>query len=182
MAGWYHHFVPNFASIAEPLNALKGKGAKFICLLSPACQAVFCFKLKRCLVSPPVLGRPNFEVPFLVYTDASGIGNGAVLVQKSSTGIEEVLTFASRSLNSAERNYLATELECLGVVWAFEKWRHYLEGRLFTAVTDHAALLWVFKTTKPSSRLIRWALRLQEFTFTVEYREGKYNTVPDALS
>ncbi|KAE8297832.1 Retrovirus-related Pol polyprotein from transposon 17.6 Protease [Larimichthys crocea] len=179
MAGWYHRFVPNFSQIAEPLNALNKKGAKF--RWSPECQTAF-ITLKNHLVKPPVLAHPNFNAPFVVYTDASEIGLGAVLVQKSSYGTEEVLAFASRSLNPAEKNYAATELECLAVVWAVEKWRTYLEGRLFTVVTDHASLLWVFKTTKPSTRLIRWALRLQEFTFTVEYRKGKYNTVPDALS
>lgn len=118
----------------------------------------------------------------MVYTDASEIGLGAVLVQKSDHGTEEVLAFASRSLNPSGRNYAVTELECLAVVWAMGKWRTHLKGRLFTVVTDHASFLWVFKTTKPSTRLIRWALRLQEYTFTVEYRKGKYNTVPDALS
>ena len=179
MAGWYHRFVPNFSQIAEPLNALKKKGARF--LWSHTCQTAF-ETLKEHLVNPPVLGHPNFNSPFVVYTDASETGLGAVLVEKSDLGNEEVLAFASRSLNPAERNYAATELECLAVVWALEKWRTYLEGRLFRVVTDHAFLLWVFKTTKPNTRLIRWALRLQEFTFTVEYRKGKYNTAPDTLS
>lgn len=128
MAGWYHRFVPNFSQIAEPLNALKKKGARF--LWSPACQTAF-ETLKEHLVNPPVLGHPNFHSPFVVYTDASETGLGAVLVQKSDLGNEEVLAFASRSLNPAERNYAATELECLAVVWALEKWRTYLEGRLF---------------------------------------------------
>ncbi|KAG7517164.1 hypothetical protein JOB18_000422 [Solea senegalensis] len=127
-------------------------------------------------------GYITCHAPFVVYTNASEIGLGAVLVQKSNYGTEDVLTFASRSLNPAEKNYAATELECLAVVWAVEQWITYLEGRLFTMVTDHAYLLWVFKITKPSTRLIRWALRLQEFTFTVEYKKGKYNTVQDALS
>lgn len=81
--------------------------------------------------------------PFGLLGRGSGVGIDAVLVQKSSTGTEEVLAFASRN---NYRNYSATELECLAVMWALEKWRHYLEGHLFSVVTDHAALLWVFKT------------------------------------
>lgn len=179
MAGWYHRFVPHFSMIVEPLNALKRKGAKF--LWTPQCQASF-DALKDQLTSPPVLGHPNFNLPFMVYTDASEVGLGAVLVQQTGLGTEEVLAFASRTLNAAERNYTTTEQECLAIVWALEKWRYYLEGKFFTVVTDHSSLVWIFKTQKPNTRLIRWALRLQEFTFSVEYRKGKYNTVPDALS
>ncbi|MGH0125911.1 UNVERIFIED_CONTAM: hypothetical protein FKN15_026460, partial [Acipenser sinensis] len=179
MAGWYHRFVPNFSVIAAPLNALKKKGVRWN--WSEECQLAF-EQLKQHLVTPPVLGHPNFEYPFVVYTDASGIGLGAVLVQRRTQTEEEVLAFASRALTAPERNYSTTELECLAVVWAIERWRYYLESRTFTIVTDHSSLLWVFNTVKPNTRLIRWVLRLQEFNFTVEYRRGKLNEVPDALS
>lgn len=102
MAGWYHGFVANFSQLTEPLNALKRKGSKFVS--SEKCQESF-EALKKHLVSPPISGHPKLDLPF---------------PQQVEFGKEEVLAFASRRLNKAERNYSTTENECLAVVWAIE--------------------------------------------------------------
>lgn len=130
MAGWYHCFVfkavaparkfpriaeRKFSRIAEPLNAFKRKGSKY--MWTQACQTAF-ETLKTLLVSPPILGHPDFNLPFIVYTDANDVGLGAVLAQPTGLGTESVTAFASRTLNPAERNYSTTEQECLAVVWA----------------------------------------------------------------
>jgi len=138
-------------------------------------------ELKRKLTEAPVLACPDFNEKFVLQTDASDIGLGAVLTQKVQ-GEERVIAFASRRLIAAEENYSATEKECLAIIWAIRKLRCYLEGYRFVVITDHLALKWLNSIDNPTGRIARWALELQQYQFDVTYRRGSQNIVADALS
>lgn len=178
MMSWYRRFIPHLAELSTPLTDLLRKGVKW--KWGEAQQTAF-EKLRNHLVEPPVLGRPDFTLPFIIQTDASFSGLGAVLAQEVN-GEEMVIAFASRTLTKAEQKYSATEKECLAVVWAIRKFRPYVEGFHFTVVTDHSSLTWLHSLNSPAGRLARWALELQEYDFQVRYRKGTSNVVPDALS
>ena len=128
--------------------------------------------------------------PFLLTTPWSKAAVGAVLSQQQpvdyndpdSEEREFVLAYARRGLTPAESHYAPTEDECLALVWATRKFRLYLHGQRFLMRTDHAALKRLQSARYENSKLERWALRLQEFDFEVEYLPGQQNVVADHLS
>lgn len=178
VASWYRRFVPSFSSIIAPITNLLRKRTKFS--WTPDCDKSF-RQLKEYLTHAPILNCPDYNLPFQVQCDASAYGLGAVLIQISPDG-EKVICYASRSLNRAERNYSTTERECLGVVWAVEKFKPYLQGTTFTVLTDHYSLKWLNNLKDPTGRLARWAVRLQQFDYEIIHRKGKEHLLPDLLS
>lgn len=121
----------------------------------------------------------------MIDTDASAYQLGAVLLQQQDLDDRKSWTpvgFWSKSPTTAERNYSATERECLFVVWAITTVQPYIEGFTFTVRTDHDTLRWLLTISDVTGRLMRWRLRLSEFDFTISYRLGLVHQVPDALS
>ena len=178
MVSWYRRYIPQFSETAAPLHQLLQKRTRWT--WTEEAQAAF-ETLRHQLATAPVLTCPDFDQPFVLQTDASQGGLGAVLTQDHD-GKERVVAYASRTLNAAERNYSVTEKECLAVVWGIRKMRPYLEGYSFTVLTDHQALKWLQSIDSPSGRLARWSLELQQYDFKIEYRKGENNLVADALS
>ena len=134
------------------------------------------------LTEAPVLAYPQFEREFMLETDASGLGLGAVLSQEQSDGTIRPISFASRTLQPHEQNYGISDLEALGVVWAIRHYRHYLYGHHCIVFTDHEALKSLLNTPQPSGKLARWGMALQELVLQIEYRPGRGNAKADALS
>ena len=179
LAGFYRHFIKNYADIVEPLNRLTRKNVKFI--WDDECKKAF-NKLIELLASKPILAYPNFNEKFYLSTDASQVGIGAVLGQKDAKGFEKVVHYASRSLNTAERNYSTIERELLAIIYATDKFKYYLYGKKFTIITDHNPLVYLNNITLASERLTRWRLKLAEYDFDIVYRKGKANANADAMS
>ena len=125
-----------------------------------------------------MLAFPDFALGFLLETDASGLG----LVAQEQDGVVRPVAYSSRTLQAHEKNYGATELEGLGVVWAVKHFRHYLYGHKCRVYMDHQALKALLNTPHPSGRLARWGLALQELELEIVYRPGKKNANADALS
>ena len=140
--------------------------------------------LKVALTTAPVLGYPNFNREFILETDASLRGLGAVLSQVDETGKVHVIAYASRTLRPSEKsmhNYSSAKLEMLALNWAItEKFRNYLLGSDFTVYTDNNPLAYV-QTSKIDASQICWLSKLALFDFNIVYRLGRTNQAADAL-
>ena len=205
---YYRKYIQNFSKIAKPLFELLQKhplqerntiqkrnfrsGSKSPVIIPSTTpidwqqyhqQALN--KLIDCLSSPPLLAYPDFTLPFVLHTDASASGLGAVLYQEQD-GIMRVIGYASRTLSAAERNYHlhSGKLEFLALKWAvcdhFRDFLYYAPS--FTVFTDNNPLTYVLSTAKLNATGHRWVSELADFRFTVKYRPGKINVDADVLS
>ncbi|KZR96989.1 Uncharacterized protein APZ42_008364 [Daphnia magna] len=135
------------------------------------------------LVSAPILKHPTAEGKFEVHVDASGVGVGAMLMQSDPVTNEyHPVSYLSRRLTLAESNYHSNESECLALVWALTKLRHYLYGQTFRVRTDNNVVHWLSQKKDIRGKLARWVLILQEFNFSIDPLKGAENKVADALS
>ncbi len=191
-ANFFRRFIKDFARIAQPLTALMGSSTKKKGKSSTVRkewiwdkeeQTAF-ERLKSALTSPPLLAYPDFSKPFIVRTDASKHGLGAVLCQ--DTGLAagpQVIAYASRSLKPSEKNYSPYKLEFLALFWAVTaKFQDYLKGSRFTVLTDHNPLTYILTSAKLDATGHRWLAHLSNFNFDIKYKPGRHNNDADALS
>ena len=177
LAGFYRRFIKNFSLKARPLTDLTKE--KNVWEWNEKEEKAF-VTLKRSLVIAPVLHMPNFDLQFVVTTDASLVSVGAILEQDFGKGMQPV-AFASRKLHPAETRYSAYERELLGIVWAIGQWRHYLEGRHFVIQTDHSSLRHLPNQPSVSRRVWKWVSILQGYDVEIRHIPGKVNPA-DALT
>ena len=151
LTGYYRKFIPGFSCIAAPLLQLTQKSVHFN--WTDACEQAF-QQLKHLLCSAPILAYPDFGQEFILQTDASDYGVGAVLLQRDALGNEKVIAYASKALSPREQKYSTTEKELFAVVFGTAHFRIYLLGHYFQLITDHSALCWLH-TVEAKGRLAR---------------------------
>ena len=143
--------------------------------------------MKQACTTVPVLGYPDYSLPFILHTDSSTDGLGAVLYQQLGPNKKDdmrVIAYASRSLSPSEANYAPHKLEFLALKWAItDKFKEYLCGEnKFEVYTDNNPLTYILTSAKLDACGQRWVAALANFNFTLHYKPGSTNTIADALS
>lgn len=167
----------NFAQVAAPLYRLTERNK--VWTWAKECKRAF-ITLKEKLTSA-ILAFPDFTKQFILDTDASAYGVGAVLTQ-SVEGQDRMVAYASRTLTKAERRYCVTRREMLALVWAVRHFHPYLYGKPFAVRTDHDSLKWLQSFRDPEGQLARWLGVLAEYQFAVEHCAGSKHSNADFLS
>ena len=187
----YRCFIKGFAKIAAPLYDLtssdkKDKKSEHVDLSPEALEAFD--HLKAACLQAPILAFPDFDKPFLLETDTSGKGLGAVLSQKQADGWYHPIAYASCVMNETEQRYHSNKQEFLALKWAVtEQFHEYLSPygknrNEFVVRTDNNPLTYIFSSAKLDAAGQHWVAHLTSYNFSLEYQKGKDNTVANFLS
>ncbi|KAF1318123.1 Pol protein, partial [Globisporangium splendens] len=180
LANYLHKYSHNYAARVRPLTHLLKKDVEWD-WTNDVMNAFI--DVKESLVRAPVLALPDHTKAFSVVCDASDFAIGCALMQKDDDGHERVVSYQSRLLKAAEKNYPVHDKELLAIKYALLKFRvHLLGATPFVVYTDHASLRTAINSPHLSQRMARWLAFFSEFNFRVEYKPGKENVLADALS
>ncbi|CAN7067397.1 unnamed protein product [Brassica rapa subsp. trilocularis] len=173
LANYYRRFIQAYSIIAKPMTSLLKKDG--FCWNLDATNAFNALKIV--LTTTPVLALPDFAKTFVVETDASNTGIGAVLMQDGHP-----ICYISRALGPRHQGLSVYEKELLAVVYAVQTWSAYLAHKPFIIKTDQQSLKFLIeqKITTPFQHM--WLSKLMGYTFEIQYKKGKENVVADALS
>ncbi|KAL6332953.1 hypothetical protein AAG906_019964 [Vitis piasezkii] len=173
LTGYYRKFVLNYGVIARPLTNLLKKGQ-----FRWTEEAEDAFKaLKQAMTSTPTLAMPNFNEPFVIESDASGTGIGAVLTQQGRP-----IAFMSRALGITKQSWSTYAKEMLAIVQAIRTWRPYLLGRKFYIRTDQRSLKYLMEQCIVTPEQQKWVSKLLGYDYDITYEPGRENSTVDALS
>jgi hypothetical protein len=176
---YYKKFIKGYAQITAPMEKLLRKDTKFH--WNEKCQHGL-DTLKEKMLTKPILVFPDWEKTFHVHVDALAIALGAILAQRRARYLDHSVAFVSRKLSELEQNYNTAKREGLAMVYALQKFRHYLLGKDFKIFKDHSAMRYLVKKLVLGGRICRWLLLFQEFDSKVIVKPGKLNVGPNHLS
>jgi hypothetical protein len=176
--GYVRSFVDGFSVLAAPLTGMKhwswGKEHR------DAFGA-----LKEAIARAGTLSNPDYNSQFFIQADTSKTGTGGTLWQwgkdKSGAKVKRIICYCSKKFNRQQSRWKTIEQECFGLVFALQKFRQFVQGCPVTLLTDHRNIKWL-NSNETSSKIIRWAMVLDEHVYTVEHVPGKSIPVEDCLS
>ncbi|GBG87781.1 hypothetical protein CBR_g45936 [Chara braunii] len=178
LASYYKKFIKNFSAIAAPLTNLTKKDISF--LWTSECQEAFT-RLKEALIRAPVLKLHDPTLPFVLTTDASQYGVGAVLQQDDGNGLQPI-EYMSKKIKTKKLQDSTYEKKLYALVSALRHWKHFLLGRHFKIFSDHSSLQWMKSQGELNDKLARYIQFIGMFDFELRHKKGCYNRVADALS